>query len=471
MMDLNTLPPEAFELILSLSLSLFFILLIDPNSSKDLPDRRLALNQSFQVQLFHKPKAPQYVSLCFFHVQHQCFGHGNFLLRKTCFNLRMVEPSLSRLPYVIQGTHRGHIGVEVDVHKAVSGTSPWLQAEGANVCNVHLSKMSPANFQAKIKSWFQNKRLMKPIEWIWMFCRDFPVFWNLLDLCSGISNFTNDLTLGQSLEAPNFLNAATSTSKPQLVRWFTWTEPSTCKKLAKLSISKGSTGEFVHWCDEITWTRESEAPSQGLQDGGNVTTVLVRAAPAMEKYVNACNYSKHLLDVDWKWLNYLMTMIMTTIMIMVVQWHMIRITKVEWTLNQEGLDQDPLFNTWHKNEWNCNRHIWDYLSVLVDSWNKLSFCWDMLRFFESVSYLLRGFTTKWILHAILWDVFGCRLQQRIQNLGLTVPVIIWKSLNDIFELFCQNLRSGRRTNSRGKNLMILWEIRHNEHTNNRTQLL
>lgn len=54
-----------------------------------------------------------------------------------------------------------------------------------------------------------------------MFFRDFPVFWNLLDLCSGIYNFTNDLTLGQSLEAPNFLNAATSTSKPQLVRWFT----------------------------------------------------------------------------------------------------------------------------------------------------------------------------------------------------------------------------------------------------------
>lgn len=127
---MNCQPSEAFELILSLSLSLFCILLIDPNSSKDLPDRRLikksgqALNQSLQVQLFHKPEAPQYVSLCFFHVQHQCFGHGNFLLRKTCFNLRMVEPFLSRFPYVIQGTHRGHIGVEVDVHKAVSGTSP-----------------------------------------------------------------------------------------------------------------------------------------------------------------------------------------------------------------------------------------------------------------------------------------------------------------------------------------------------------
>lgn len=100
-------------------------------------------------------------------------------------------------------------------------------------------------------------------------------------------------------------------------------------------------------------------------------------------------YRKHLLDVDWKWLNYLMTMIMTTIMIMVVQWHMIRITKVEWTLNQEGLDQDPLFNTRHKNEWNCNRHIWDYLSVLVDFLKQIEFLfryveilWECLIFAE-----------------------------------------------------------------------------------------
>ena len=105
--------------------------------------------------------------------------------------------------------------------------------------------------------------------------------------------------------------------------------------------------------------------------------------------------------------------------------------------------------------------IWVSFGIFETNWVFVEICWDSLRVIESVSYLLRGFTTKWILHAILilWDVFGCRLQQRIQNLGLTIPEIIRKSLNDIFELFCQNLRSDRRTNSRGKNLMILCEIR------------
>ena len=38
------------------------------------------INHSKCCSTNRKPKAPEYVSLCFFHVQHQLFGHGNFLL-------------------------------------------------------------------------------------------------------------------------------------------------------------------------------------------------------------------------------------------------------------------------------------------------------------------------------------------------------------------------------------------------------
>ena len=222
-------------------------------------------------------------------------------------NGRCLWPSLSRFPYVIQGTHRGYIGVEVDVHKAVSGTSPRLQAEG--------SKCSPS-FQAKIKSLLENRNLMKHmnIECSLEMFRSFGNFW-IYAVESTTSNWPN---FGQSLGAPNFLNAATSTSKPQLVRWFTWTEPSTCKTHKAFNFRRFF-GEFVDWWDVMGSLQRiwGSQPTTSARRQRHYGACQSSACSTMEKYVNAStvvNISTSQIVV-WRWLNHLMTVTM------IVQWH------------------------------------------------------------------------------------------------------------------------------------------------------